>query len=252
MEKLMDRTIQRQLTAQTAKVDALQAQVAAQSAQMNRLAELLEKQLALAPQGAATLTTNVTQHVERANQVNNGPVTNTTNVQINIRPWGGDDRVVIPATMLRAAFTENERLVEYCRLSDEERVDAELAAPYVMEALVDLVKRAHADPLARNVYLNPRRADQVMVFDEETWRIVTLVEAIRALFDGVADNIHRIIVTDAERGQLPLDVQAAASWVPNLYEDAPDKYVAKAKPQVSAHLANMTPLGSASRTIGAQ
>jgi hypothetical protein len=243
MEKLMEHTLQHQLAEQRLATTQLQAQVAAQSAQMAELTTLLKGALTLSPQGAAPSTSTVTNRVERANQVNNGPVTNVTNnvTQINIRPWGGEDRIVIPAAMLRAAFTENAHLVEYCRLSDEERVDAERAAPYVTEALVDLVKRAHADPLARNVYLNPRRSDQVMVFDEATWRIVTLVEAIRALFDGVADNIHRIIVSDAERGQLPLDVQAAASWVPNLYEDEPEKYVAKAKPQMSAHLANTVP-----------
>jgi hypothetical protein len=151
--------------------------------------------------------------------------------------------------MLRAAFTENTHLVEYCQLSDEEKVDAERAAPYVVEALVDLVKRAHtSDPAARNVYLNPRRADQVMVFDEESWKVLSLVEAIRALFDGVAENIHRIIVSDRDRVQLPLDIQAAASWVPNLYEDEPDVYAAKAKPQLSAHLANMRPVGSGAIT----
>jgi hypothetical protein len=235
MEKLMEHTLQRQMTEmrteQNAKIDA-------QSAQIAELTALLKAQLTLAPQGGAQ---QVVQRIERAAQVNMGPVTNTTNVQISIQPWSGEDRVVIPAAMLRAAFTENLRLAEYCRLSDEEKVDAERAAPYVLEALLDLVKRAHADPLARNVYLNPRRADQVMVFDEATWKVLSLVEAIRALFDGVAENIHRIIVSDCDRVQLPLDIQAAAAWMPNLYEDEPDKYVARAKPQMSAHLANTGP-----------
>jgi hypothetical protein len=252
MDKLMDHTLQRQLAEQS-------KEMADMRAQMNRLANLLEKQLSVVPvggnQGPATSTTMNKTLVAGSATVNNGPVTNniTQIQQINIRPWSGEDRVVIPVTMLRAAFTENPRLAEYCQLSDEDKVDAEKAAPYVMEALVDLVKRAHADPLARNVYLNPRRADQVLVFDEATWRVLTLVEAIRTLFDGVAENIHRIIVTDAERGLLPLDVQAAASWVPNLYEEEPEKYVAKAKPQVSAHLANMAPVGiGRSSAIGAQ
>jgi hypothetical protein len=239
MEKLMERTLQRQLAEQRLATTQLQAQVAAQSAQMAELAALLKAQLILSPQGGAHLPTAVTMQNKGPATINTGPVTNNTITQINIRSWSGEDRILIPAAMLRTAFTENARLVEYCRLSDEERVDAERAAPYVLEALVDLVKRAHADPLARNVYLSPKRADQVMVFDEATWRVLTLVEAIRSLFDGVAENIHRIIVSERDRAQLPLDVQAAAAWVPNLYEDEPDKYVTKAKPQISAHLVNM-------------
>ncbi len=234
MEKLMEHTLQRQLAAQNAKIDA-------QSKQIERLTELLEKQLALAPQGAAPLTAKAATHVEQANQVNTGPVTNNvTNVtQINIRSWTGEDRILLPTSLLRAAFTENPRLIEYCRLGDDEKVDAERAAPYVVEALVDLVKRAHtADPASRNVYLNPRRADQVMVYDE-SWKVLPLVEAISALFDSVAGRIHEIIVTDTERKQLPLEVQAAAAWVPNLYEDDRDGYVKRAKGPMSAHLTNL-------------
>ena len=146
--------------------------------------------------------------------------------------------MVISAAMVRATFTENPRLVEYCHLTDNEKVDTERAVPYVMEALMDLVKRAHADISARNVYLNPKRADQVLVFDETTWKVLTLAEAIRALFDNVAGSIQRIIVTEKERAELPFEVQASAAWIPNLYDDEPDKYVAKAKAPMSAHLAN--------------
>jgi hypothetical protein len=173
--------------------------------------------------------------------------TNNITQTINIRPWGRgpSDHVVIPASMLRAAFTENPRLAEYCSLTDEDKVDAEQAAPYVVEALVDLVKRAHADPAARNVYLNPRRADQVLVFDETTWKVLSLVEAIKAMFDSIAGSIHRIIVSDRERAELPFEVQASASWMPTLYKAEPEKFVAQARPQVAAHLTNMTPADAA-------
>lgn len=236
MEKLMERTLQRQIT-------ELRAQNAEQSAKIDRLTELLEKQLALGQQVPAPPATNVTVRAGGAAQVNTGPVTNIEQQQINIRLWSGEDRVLIPAAMLRAAFTENPRLVEYCHLSDDEKVDAERAAPYVTEALVDLVKRAHTDPSARNVYLNPRRSDQVLVYDE-SWKVLPLVEAIGDLFDSVAGHIHRIIVTDSERRQLPFEVQAAAAWVPNLYEDDRGEFVKRARAPMSAHLTNTAPLGS--------
>lgn len=238
MEKLMDHTIQRQLAEQGRQLEEQKRQIAEQNAKMDRLTALLEKQITAASRPAAPSTTNYVQHIEGPATINTGPV---TNVQINIRPWNGEDRIVIPVGMLRAAFTENQRLVEYCRLTDDERVDAEQAAPYVVEALVDLVRRAHADPLARNVYLSPKRADQVMICVEDDgrrWKVITLVDAIHALFDGVAGNIHKIMVTDGERAQLPFDIQASASWIPSLYEDEPEKYVARAKGQMSAHLSN--------------
>ncbi len=221
MARLMDHTLRRQLAEQSAKTDALAAQVA-------ELATLLRGQPPLS-------TTNVAVRIGSLAQVNTGPVTN-----INVRLWGGEDRICIPASMLRAAFTENPRLVEYCRMSDVERVDVEQAAPYVVEALMELVRRAHTAPESRNVYLNPRRADQVLVYDE-SWSVLPLVEAIGDLFDSVAGRIHRIIVSDTERRQLPVEVQAAAAWVPNLYEEDRDGIVRRARAPMAAHLANTSP-----------
>jgi hypothetical protein len=168
-------------------------------------------------------------------------------VQVNVVSFDREDRIRIPAALVKAAFTENPRLAEYCRMPDAERVDADKAAPYVLEALLDLVRRAHRDPEYRNVYLNPKRADQVMVCVEgggaargggQSWEIRPLVEAVRLLFDGVAGNLHKLIVTDQERTQLPFDVQGAAAWVPNLYEGEPDRYVNDGKAPMAAHLAS--------------
>jgi hypothetical protein len=203
-----------------------------------------------------------------------GPTTNVLNIgtvdarvtniiaDVTIVGFDREDRIHIPTALVKAAFTENPRLMEYCRMSDDERVDADKAAPYVLEALVDLVRRAHRDPVYRNIYLNPNRADQVMVCVEDgrlgaegrlgadarlrqpkgqCWEIRSFVEAVRLLFDGVADNIHKIIVTDQERTQLPLDVQGAASWVPNLYEDEPERFVTSGKAPMAAHLTNTRP-----------
>lgn len=87
-----------------------------------------------------------------------------TTVQVNIVGFDQADRIHVPPAHIHAAFSKNPRLVEYCRWPDAERVDAAKAAPFVLEALVDLVRRAHRDPAYRNVYLDPRRADQAMVY----------------------------------------------------------------------------------------
>jgi hypothetical protein len=230
MDKLMERTLQKQMLEQRAMLEKQQEQI-------TRLTTLLEGQLSIS--GPPAITTN------NINNIHNGPVTHLTQVNtvVNIKSFDSEDRIYIPISLVKAAFTENPRLIEYCQLSDDERVDAERAAPYVLEALIDLVRRAHKDPVYRNVHLNPRRADQVMVCvgEDQRWEVRPLIDVIRALFDGVADNLHRLIITDRERSQLPFDVQSAASWVPNLYEDEPDRFVKDGKAPMAAHLANTAP-----------
>ena len=245
MEKLLEHTLARQLHTQHVATVALQAQVAHQAAQVEELAALLRRQLALAPPSPAPSTTAPAVALEGCANASVRIVQNNVqnNVQnITIRPWnGGGGQLCVTALMLRAAFTENARLAEYCRLDGPDQVDAEKAAPYVLEALVELVRRAHANPEARNVYLNPRRADQVLVFDAAAWKVLTLVDAIRALFDGAAQGIKRIILSDADRAQLSQEVQSAAAGIPYLYEDEAEAFITKARKPLAAHLANTGP-----------
>ena len=221
MSILMEHTIAKQNEDLKNEVDDMRERV-------TTLTDLVTKLL-----GGTTVTNN-------AQVINNAPVTNNTNI-VNIHPWSCEEKLYIPATMLTAAFTENKRLIEYCKFSDAEKTNPELAAPYVLEALVDLTKRAHADPAARNVYLNPKRADQVMVFDDVSWQVRPLVDAIRSIFDSVAGNLRRIIIKDAEWSTIPMAVQSSASWIPSMYGDEPDNYAAQAKLHMSAHLQNMIP-----------
>jgi len=219
MNRLMEHTIQRQVAEQKVMLEQQQAQI-------ERLTALVESQAAAAQPHIVNVT-NVMQ----------------VNTVVNIKSFDSEERIYIPVSLVKASFTENPRLMEYCRMTDEERTDADKAAPYVLEALVDLIRRAHRDPLYRNVHLNPRRADQVMVCigEEQRWEVRGLIDVIRVLFDGVADNLHKIITTDQERTQLPFDVQSAASWVPNLYEDEPERFVTSGKAPMAAHLQNTKP-----------
>jgi hypothetical protein len=241
MEKLMEHTLQKQLASQSAKVDALQAQVAAQSAQMAELTALLKGQLSIVPQNA---TPRVAIMANKAAQVNTGPVTNTTTVQniVNLVPWDSERRIAVDVADVVAAFAGNARLKEYSRLGDHELTDPEIAPPYVTELLMDLTKRAHADPSTRNVYLNPRRADQALVHMQSgQWEVVSLAEATRLLFDGVAKGILSISRVYEERRQLPAEAQNALSMAGLLYDDEPEEYAKRAKAPMAAHLANMAP-----------
>jgi hypothetical protein len=226
MEKLLDHTLQRQLAEQSAKIDELTLMIK----------QLTMGQLAV----AAPAAQQIAQQVEHAQQVNNGTVTNNT--VVNINAWDGDRRIGVDIGHIVSAFADNAKLREYAKLSDHELTDPDIAPPYVTELLMDLTKRAHADPAVRNVYLNPRRADQVLVHKKSgAWEVLPLAEATRLLFDGVAATIHHAVMTDAERRQLPLEAQNALSIAGMLYEDEPEEYAKRAKAPMSAHLVNTVP-----------
>ena len=234
MEKLLDYTLQRQL--------------AEQGAQITKLTALVER---LA--GAGPSATQI--HTAGQVLVNNGAVTNNNGAVttvVNIHAWDGDRRIGVELAHILAAFTDNAKLREYARLGDHELTDPTIAPPYVTELLMDLTRRAHADPAARNIYLNPRRADQALVHKKSgAWEVLPLAEATRQIFDGVAATIHHTTMTTAERLQLPLEAQNALSMAGLLYDDEPEEYVRRAKAPMAAHLVNTAPLLDAALAFGA-
>ena len=221
MEKLLNHTLQRQNVELLARVD--------------KLTSMVEKMAMGSP---------TTQQIQHAGQVNNAPVVNNgavTNI-VHIHPWDGDRRIGVELAHILAAFADNAKLREYARMGDHELTDPAIAPPYVTELLMDLTRRAHADPAARNVYLNPRRADQALVHKKTgTWEVLPLAEATRLIFDGVAATIHHTTMTAAERRQLPLEAQNALSVAGLLYDDEPEEYVRRAKAPMAAHLVNTAP-----------
>lgn len=65
------------------------------------------------------------------------------------------------------------------------------ALPEVVRALMTLVVRAHAAGAARNVRLNPARADQALALTAGGgWAALPLTEATAALFDGASARIE--------------------------------------------------------------
>jgi outer membrane murein-binding lipoprotein Lpp len=240
MDKLMEHTLQRQNAELAAKVDKLTTLVE----------QMAAGQLALAPAGAGPAPRAPETRIEGQNQVAGGNINNSTttvqNIQINITkplvPWDGSKRIDVTAAQIAAAFEENARLKEYVRLEEHELTDPEIAPPYVAELLMDLTKRAHADPAARNVYLNPKRADQALVhMTSGKWEVMSLQEATRLIFDGVAKAMVRVTLSNEERRQLPLEAQNALAMAGLLYDDEPEEYAKKAKAPMAAHLSNTIP-----------
>ncbi len=261
MEMLMEHTLHKQM-------QDLQQRIESQNAKIEHLTGLLEKQLECPP--AASKTSNAPKRVTRQsnntnnsnnnnNNVNNSNNNNSNNTaiqtinNINIKAFGGPGWLIVPVAMVRQLFTNNPRLNDYCRMNYMDQGDPEKALPYVVEGLMEILRGEHADPMARNVYLNPKRVDQVMVFvernDEATWEVRTLQEVTRMLFDGVASGLNRIIRSHTERAQLPPELHGGVAMMPQMYESDPELYVKSAKGPMSAHLSNFIPPGDASNTI---
>ena len=244
MEKLFEHTLQRQVAEQSKEIGELKGQIA-------ELAALL-KGGAPSTANSSTNTNSGTQTLNQIRTQNNMVTSQTT---INISPWGRE--IYFSAQALEAAFAESETLQRYCHIGYKARADAEEAAPYVQEALMSLVKRVHQDPQERNVYLNPKRTDQVLIYDEATWQVLPLVEAIRSLFDRVSRRIHKVTSpTGTEWQKLSPAVAESAPWLPIMYDERREEHIVRARPSMAAHLENMAPgratLGPAARLVQPQ
>lgn len=233
MEKLVEHTLERQMA-------EMQTKLAAQTEQVARLAALIESQQGALTTMSSAPAPSLTVGSVTVGAMNTGVVNNTTNnIQVTIAPWDGDERIRVETSQIAAAFAQNDVLKEYSKLTNEELADPTRAPPYVVELLMDLVKRAHADPASRNVYLNPRRADQTLVhMASGRWEIVLLEVATKLMFDGVAKSMHRAVMSTAELRQLPMEAQNALSVAGLLYDEEPLEYARRAKAPMSAHLAN--------------
>jgi hypothetical protein len=172
--------------------------------------------------------------------VNSTSMSITNNIHINA--WDGEHRIGVEVRDIVAMLADNAAVREYTHLGDHEAANPAVAPPYVTELLMDLTKRAHADPAARNVYLNPRRADQVLVHMlSGQWEVLSLAEATRLIFDGIARAIMAVSRRYEERRALPIEAQSALAIAGLLYDDEPDEYVKRARGPMAAHLANTTP-----------
>ena len=139
MEQLMDHTLARQNELLTRELTNVKAQMATLTDTVTQLLTRKPNQVVNTTNDSSTNTT----------VNNNGTVTNI----VNIHPWAsGEEKLYIPAAMLEASFMESKRLREFCKFSDADQTTPEIAAPYVLETLVDLTKSAHKNPSA------PRRA----------------------------------------------------------------------------------------------
>jgi hypothetical protein len=226
---------QRQLRAERAKHAAYEEKIDRLTMRVDQLmaGRPAETKHEPAPAAPPTTVNNITN--------NNVGTINIVN-QIHLHPWGGPKTLRVPGEMITAAFTENPRLAEYCSLSEADKYDEEKSKGYILEALMELTKRAHADPVQRNVYLNPNRADQAMICaDAVTWEACPLYEATKMMFESVSAEVHAAIPLVPAKGAyvIPMEIQGSACYVPTMYRSNPKQYIDGAKAQIVAHLANL-------------
>jgi hypothetical protein len=172
-----------------------------------------------------------------ANAQPNVKITQNINTQINIVPWNCGKEITITAPLLAKIFLENSKLAEYNLMDDQAKTDPDIAPPFVLEALLELVRQAHSEPNARNIKLNPQRADQALVaLPQGSWGVQPVADVTRQLFDQVSNGINDVV--RGEHKAMSLELQNTASYVPMMYKDEPEEYVRLAKTSMAAHLAN--------------
>jgi hypothetical protein len=174
-----------------------------------------------------TTTTKVTSEVDE--------------VEIKIIPWSDESPLRVTTEQMGEAFARNPVLREYASFNAAEMTDPKKAPPYVLEVLMDLVRRGHEAPETRNVQLNPARADQARVKTADRWEVRELGVVARLLFEAVSRAMRKSTLSEAERQKLESDVQDALAFAWQLYEGAPAEYAQKAQKPLAAHLVNMVP-----------
>jgi len=155
-------------------------------------------------------------------------------------PWDGRYPIDVNTAQIIAAFEENSLLKAYSQLQLRQQLDRTMARPRVAELLVDLVKRSHANPSARNVFLSPYNPDKVLVHMKSgQWMVKPSHSAMRLLCDGVAAAIHRVTLSPEERQALPKEALVALSSAGFVYRDEPEVCSGMAGKKLVEHLAIM-------------
>ena len=143
---------------------------------------------------------------------------------------------VVPATFKPLGFEISQPALEAAvgsLLEDEKALCSRGDTLGVSRLLVEILKRVHSDPRERNVYLNPARADQALVFVPSSWSAQPLEEAAQTMFARI-----RVLLEGAPRESEKGVKSAVAGARKGCKENLPQ--LAKAsRGQLTAHLENV-------------
>ena len=195
------------------------ARVARLELQVEALTNLVAQSGAAGAPAAASSACVMNAHTMNVMQNTN---TNIINVNsITIAPWGSP-------LQLTDADVE-------AALATVPGLAGTPALPEVVAALMELVKRAHMPPAARNVHLNPKRTDQALALTTGGWAAMPLEEATAALFDGASASMAA--------ARMPSMRQTMRTTIPVQYRAERAASVQLGLRPMGAHLLNVAPGG---------
>jgi len=170
--------------------------------------------------------------VKNMNTAVNNTVNNTmNNLTVNIAPWGS------PLNLTDADVEAALRLIP--------GLVGTPSMKEVVNTLMELVKRAHMQEDARNVYLSPKREDWAMTLQPTGWAAIPIPEVTSDLFDMASKRISSRTVSP--RTAVPNLVKERLN---NLQMEVPVQYrldkenaVQMGMRMMATHLVNLRPGG---------
>ncbi len=123
------------------------------------------------------------------------------------------------------------------RLTAEEAAACQQGdAKAISALLMEVLRQVHADPRERNIYLNPDRGDQALIFVLHQWELNTLHEAMRSIFERMVTELSRL-PTQSTQHMRTLAVGAKEGFYKK-----PGDVVHSSNSAMTAHLKNMQTL----------
>jgi hypothetical protein len=160
--------------------------------------------------------------------VNNSNVNTVVN-HVTVAPWGTP--MVLTDSDVEAALSRYLGPVGEARL------------PEIVDILMTLVKRGHTPVEARNIHLNPKRADQALALVPGGWAAIPLAEATESLFDGASACIAAQPTILKAPSEKQVRMRTLRAEVPVKYRYDKESAVQLGLRPMEAHLMNTRPGG---------
>ena len=195
---------------------------------LQKRCKIANNRLELAPTINPLTVNNVGNVLDNSTNVSN----NLTVNNINITPWGRplelsdqDVETVLARVLARLPGAAST-----------------LSTKHVADALMHAVQLSHTPEAARNIYLDPKQSDRVLVMTEgNTWGYLHLVDALPVMMDSAS---VRIAAPAAIPIVPPNPYFAMKAAIPAKYLREKDDVLCLNKRPMGVHLANMAPGGS--------
>jgi hypothetical protein len=200
----------------------------------HRIRRSCKAEIATGDSGCVTIEGNqntVTNSTTVNNTVNN-------NFNINIAPWVVGKTISVAPETIEEVFQESVPS-EWLQYGAATQGDDENGPPHAAAALASFIRKCHADPANQNIYINPNRADQAIVYvGNDVWEIISMNDAIRTLLADAALSAFRVVTSKiGEMVALKLRDTVGVMYMVLLYD--PEKCAKHAGASITAHLTNI-------------